>query len=329
MKKTINLLLLLFAVGSQAQEINNFKHPDGYIPAKWGELGEVKEFGSGEKSIILLPGWGFDWTVFQGFIDKYQENYKIYAITFPGFGNTPAPPMPEDPTNFQDLNWTNGVINGIRKLMSEKGISKPILVSYFTYSNVIAMRMAIDTPDDFSQMIIMSGMAKFTSNYPAHEPRNLAQRVTYVEKFLGPQWFKTVSKDTWDNGNFHSKCFTKDSLKSKTHWDMMSAVPIPTMVRYLCEYYCTDLSLEYSKLTVPTLVVLPSFTNDLLYKPETSYLTPFFHNSWLGAKPATESISIITLTDTNAFMIEDQPDKLFALIDEFLSDKLNLYQVVR
>ncbi|MEP1095799.1 MAG: alpha/beta hydrolase [Cyclobacteriaceae bacterium] len=329
MKKTASSILLLFALISQAQEINNFNHPEGYTPGKWGELGEIKEFGSGEKSMILLPGWGFDWTIFQDFIDKYRDEYKLYAVTMPGFGNTPAPPMPADPTNFQDLNWTNGVINGISQLMEERNISNPILVSYFTYSNVIALRMAIDNPDDFSQVIILSGMAKFTSNFPAHEPRNLAQRITYVEKFLAPQWFKTVNKNTWDSGNFHPKSFTKDSVKSKKHWDMMSAVAIPTMVRYLCEYYCTDLSIEYSKLKVPTLVVIPSFTDDLLYKKETSYLAPFFHNSWLGARPAGESISIIALTDTNAFMIEDQPGKLFTVINEFLADKLNLYQVIR
>ncbi len=329
MKKTILLLLLLSTIGSRAQEINNFMHPEGYTPGKWGELGEVQEFGNGDQSMILLPGWGFDLTIFQNLIERYKKDYKIYAVTLPGFGNTPAPPMPEDPAKFRDLNWTKGIQQGLGNLIEANGISDAIVVSYFTYSNIIAMRYALDNPDKIDKVIIMSGMAKFTANYPAYEPRSLDQRIAYVEKFLGPQWFKTVNKETWDNGNFHKKMFAKDSVRSFGYWDMMSAVPIPTAVRYLCEYYCTDLSLEYSKLEVPVLVVLPSFTEELLTRTETSYLTPFFHHSWLGARPASDSISIVTITDTNAMIVEDQPEKLYGVINEFLQGKLNAYQVVR
>ncbi len=329
MKKTMLLFLLLSVTALQGQEINNFIHPEGYEPGKWGELGEVKEFGSGDKSMILLPGWGFDLTIFQNFIEQYKSDFKIYAVTLPGFGNTSAPPMPKDSASFQGLNWTKGILNGIDRLIEKEKISDAILVSYFTYSNMIAMRFALDNPDKVSKVIVISGMAKFTSNYPSYEPRNLNQRIAYVERFLGPQWFKTVDKATWDNGNFHKKVFAKDSIRSLGYWNMMSSVPIPTAVRYLCEYYCTDLSLEYSELKVPVLVVLPSFTEELLTQTETSYLTTFFHHSWLGARPGSDSISIITLTDTNAMIVDDQPEKLYGVINEFLEDKLNAYQVVR
>ncbi len=329
MKKTMLLILMLSVILLKAQEINNFSHPEGYSPGEWGELGEVQEFGSGDKSMILLPGWGFDFTIFQNFIEEYKSDFKIYAVTLPGFGNTPAPPMPEDPANFQDLNWTKGILEGMNQLIEKENITNTILVSYFTYSNMIAMRFAMDNPEKVSKVIVMSGMAKFTSTYPVYEPRNLDQRIAYVERYLGPQWFKTVDKTTWDNGNFHKKMFAKDSVRSFGYWDMMSEVPIPTAVRYLCEYYCTDLSLEYSKLNVPVLVVLPSFTEELLTRTETSYLAPFFHHSWIGARPASDSISIIALTDTNAMMVEDQPEKLFGVINEFLENKLNTFQVVR
>ncbi|MEQ9402055.1 MAG: alpha/beta hydrolase [Cyclobacteriaceae bacterium] len=330
MKKNILFLLAIIWTGSlAAQDINNFVHPDNYKTGTPGDLGAIKKFGTGDKVMILLPGWGFDYTIFDGFIEQYQDTYSIYAVTFPGFGGTPAPPMPEDSSNFQDLQWTNGIIKGIRKLMETEQLSKPIIVSYFTYSNVIAMRLALDYPEEIERVIILSGMAKFTANYPAHEPRNLDQRIMYIEKFLAPQWFKTVNKETWDAGNFHADTFARDSVKAAGYWEMMSTVPIPIMIRYLCEYYCTDLSLEYVNLKVPTLVVIPSFTTEVLTKPETSYLTPFFHHSWLGARPESDSISIIVLTDTNAFVADDQPEKLYQVIEEFLDNKLNMYQVVR
>ena len=277
-----------------------------------------------------MPGWGFDWTIFQNWIDQYEGKLQNLCGHISRISETPRHlPMPEDSASFKDLNWTNGIVAGIRQLMKNENISNPILVSYFTYSNIIAMRLALDYPQEIGQVIVLSGMAKYTNNYPAYEPRNLEQRIGFVERFLAPQWFKTVSKKTWDDGNFHPKTFTKDTIQSAKYWDMMSSVPIPTMVRYLCEYYCTDLSLEYEKLTVPTLAVLPSFTQDLLSNPKNSYLPVFFHHSWIGARPSSDSISIVTLTDTNAFITEDQPEKLYSLIDEFLNQELNLFKVVR
>ena len=331
MKRQLFIIYLFLActLGLSAQEINNLVHPENHKAGEWGKLGEVKEFGEGEQSMILLPGWGFDWSIFKGFIEKYKDSYKIYAVTIPGFGDTSAPPMPEDTNNFKDLYWTKGVVKSVYDLIQDQNLDDPIIVSYFTYSNIIAMRLALDYPENIGRLIILSGMAKFTANHPSLEPRSLDQRIYYIENILAQRWFKTVDKATWDNGNFHAAAFTKDSTIAANYWEQMSAVPIPTMVRYLCEYYCTDLSLEYSKLQVPTLVVIPSFTDDVLHKKETSYLAPFFHHSWLGARPANEKLSLITLTDTNAFIVDDQPEKLYQLIGEFLNDKINQYQVIR
>ena len=176
MKRLLWLYALILGItfSSVGQEVDNFQHADGYTTGEWGKLGEVKEFGSGDQTMILLPGWGFDWTVFDGLIKNYEDDYKIYAITFPGFGSTAAPAMPEgDEAKYSNTNWTNGIINGITDLMNEKNIEKVILVSYFTYSNIIATRLALDYADKVDRVIIISGMAKFTSNQIPYEPSSL------------------------------------------------------------------------------------------------------------------------------------------------------------
>ena len=322
------LFLILSGLSINAQEINNLIHAPDYAVSEWGELGEVKEFGSGDEVMILLPGWGFDWQIFRPLISKYESRYKIYAVTFPGFGATNAPKMPEE-GGYSDLYWTKGILKGIEDLIETRGIENATLVSYFTYSNIIATRLALDIPEKIEQVIIISGMAKYTSNIISHEPANLNQRIYYTEKILADRWFKTVNKATWDSGNFQPEIFTKDSVSAGKYRDRMSAVPIPVMVRYLCEYYCTDLSLEYKNLKIPVLVVVPGFTDNVLYSKETSYVDSFFHYSWLGAKAETPNITIVTITDSNAFIADDQPDKLFQLMDEFLDKEINRYKVVR
>ncbi len=316
------------AVGqTQDSTLNNLQHTEGYLTGIWGQLGAVKKTGNGPTQAILLPGWGFDASIFDDFAKRHQHDMTMFIVTIPGFGNTPSPPMPPDNEVFSNLNWTKGVIKGLTELIQKEKLNKPIIITCFTYSNIIAMRIALDYPELVGKIIMISGMAKFTMAYASLEPRSLQDRIKYIDNLLSKRWFKTVSRETWDNGNFAPGTFSKDSLKAKRHWNMMSAVPIPVMVRYLCELYCMDLSLEYSNLKVPTLVLAPSFTDEFLSDTKNSYAMPFFHSSWLGAQPASDKIKIITLTGTHAFIMDDQPEKLDAVVGEFISGRLSTQPV--
>jgi pimeloyl-ACP methyl ester carboxylesterase len=316
-KTVLATILLAFSITVLAQPaINNLVLPAGYATSPWGQPGGVKKSGTGPRKMILIPGWGFDWTIFKSFTEANVSDYTFYTVTIPGFGGTQAPPMPADTENFRDGHWTKGVIKGIVDLIDKEKLDKPDILTCFTISEVIAIRLALDHPDKVGKLIIVSGMAKFTAIYPSFEPRTLDGRVSYIEKVMANQWFKTVTTETWNKGNFAPATFCRDSVKAKTHWNMMSAVPIPVMVRYLCEHYCTDVSLEFKNLAVPVLVVLPGFPNKVL--SDNTYLAPFFHYSWMGAMPSSPMIHVVVLTDSHAFIMDDQPVKLNAVVKEFL-----------
>jgi hypothetical protein len=71
-------------------------------------------------------------------------------------------------------------------------------------------------------------------------------------------------------------------------------------------------------MKVPTLVVLPTFTGKTL--AENNYLGPFFHNSWIGAQPSNPLIHLVAVTESNAFIMDDQMVKLSALVTGFLEN---------
>lgn len=339
MKYLCTLLFLVGALLASGQPaINNLIHTPGYKTGTWGMLGDVKRYGPSSTTVrptlhdslrqtaqdmILLPGWGFDQSVFSEFVSRHEKEYRMWAVTIPGFGNTPAPPMPDQNENYRDLNWTKGAVKGLADLIDKEQLKNPIVVSLFSVGNLVAMRLALDYPEKVGKLIIVSGIAKFTANYPSYEPRSLESRCQFIEQGMAPRWFKTVTAETWNKGNFSPATFSKDSLRGIRHWKMMSSVPIPVMVRYLCEFYCTDLSLEYGKLTVPTLVLIPSFSLAYLSKPENSFMAPFFHHSWLGALPGNSKIQMVTLSDTHAFMMDDQPEKFDKVVREFIAGTFN------
>ncbi|MEX0288202.1 MAG: alpha/beta fold hydrolase [Flavobacteriaceae bacterium] len=321
--------LVPFVYTGHAQ-INNLVHPEGYQAALYGSLGKVEKFGNGPKDMLMIAGWGFGGNIFENFkADSLGSKYTMYVVTLPGFGGTQAYPMPDQNDVYHDLYWTAGIISGIKELLEKEEIDNPVLLSYFTYSNILAMRIALDYPELIDRVIIISGMAKFTTMYPSFEPASLEERIYYTEKVIAQNWWKEIDKQGWDNGNFSAETFTKDSVKAAQYWKQMSNIPIPIMVRYLLEYYCTDLSLEYKNLQVPTLVIMPSFNREILIKPKNTFLSHSFHQSWWGANPSNPNFHLMTITDSRAFILDDRPKELIDAVNLFVMEKLSPYDIQR
>ena len=52
----------------------------------------------------------------------------MYAVTLPGFGGTPAPPMPVAGTSYGGQTWTNGAVGGIKRLIVREALDRPVIV---------------------------------------------------------------------------------------------------------------------------------------------------------------------------------------------------------
>lgn len=76
-------------------------------------------------------------------------------------------------------------------------------------------------------------------------------------------------------------------------------------------------------------MVIPGFTDEFLFKPEHSYISSFFHDRWIGALPGSPNIQMVTVSDTHALIMDDRPEKLDKLIDEFLKDQWKAFPALR
>ena len=50
-----------------------------------------QKYGNKEKSILILPGWGDTRNTFINMINYFQNDYSIYILDYPGFGNSKFP----------------------------------------------------------------------------------------------------------------------------------------------------------------------------------------------------------------------------------------------
>lgn len=80
-----------------------------------------EKYGQNEKTIIILPGWGDTRKTFKSIIESLKNNFTIYIIDYPGFGNSPFPNQ-----NLTIYDYTNI----IRDFLSEKNIRNPIIIAH-------------------------------------------------------------------------------------------------------------------------------------------------------------------------------------------------------
>ncbi len=291
----------------QDSSINNLVLPEGYKTSKLGELGKVVKMGTGKTEMILIPGWGFGWDIYDSFMKSNLDNYTMYAITIPGFGETQAPPMPKAGTSYGEHQWNEGVIKGIVELINKENLNKPVIVANFLQGTQIAFWLAYEHPELISSIIIIGGMAKY---YNAQNDYTLSQRIWYADNIMAPNWFKFVKVQTWHNGNFLADQYSKTPAKGKEIWEKSAKIPIPILVQYLCELIASDITVRFKDLKVPALVLIPSFNEEFLSLDENQYVKPYFQLSWQGATEANELIQVKYINNSHLFIMDDQSEIL-------------------
>lgn len=80
-----------------------------------------EKYGNGQKNIVILPGWGETKNTFYRLINYFKNDYTIYIIDYPGFGNSPFPNIDLDIYQYSNL---------INNFLKELKIETPILICH-------------------------------------------------------------------------------------------------------------------------------------------------------------------------------------------------------
>jgi pimeloyl-ACP methyl ester carboxylesterase len=260
-------------------------HEALYQTADLGSLGAVFEHGNGPIDMVLISGFGLGASVFEGFMERNASRYHMLAITLPGFEGTAAPPMPRDGTSYGMQSWTRAAIEGVVRLIYDRGLKKPVLVGHFINGTQVAARVAIDHPDLARALVLLAGTPRFEPVEPMPSwPKGLTldQKVAAVDGYMAPHWFKTVTRKTWVAGNFVATDYSAEESRGRTFADRANEPPLPVLIRYLCEFHASDVKLDFGQLEQPLLMIQPSFTAAARADKARDYLRSFFAEPWQG-----------------------------------------------
>lgn len=331
MKRIIQIFLFLLygsCVFAQAQSnkpdttINNLVHTPGYKTSELGTIPQFVKAGKGKQTLILIPGLGFDASVFKDFMDANKNNYTMYAVTIPGFGKTQAPPMPAAGTSYGEQTWNKGALEGLVKLIKKENLNKPIIVGHFVQGVQLAVRMAVNYPEKVGGLILMGGPAKFIAamggkilDYPEDK------MIKLTDNYTGPKWFLHMEKKDYDAGNFLPEIYSLNSAIGKSLWKKSAEVVMPVAVRYSSEYFASDVRADFEKIKCPVLVLRALFNETVLDATVNVYLKPQFIDSWDDAKTTNPLITIKDIKDAACFVWKDKPIETYSAIKEFLNKK--------
>lgn len=299
--------------------VNNLMHTPGYKTGLLGDLGAVKKYGNGKHSLILIPGLGFDGSVFDDFMEANKNLYTMYAVTIAGFGKTAAPPMPSEGTSYGEQTWSKATVDGLARLMDKEKMVKPVVVGHFVQGTQIALRLAEDYPDKVGGVIILGGPAKFivamngrVKDFP------LDTMVAYTDRVTGPKWFKHMTRKFYNENNIKSEIHSLDSVRGLELWRQSSFIALPVLVRYVCEYFACDVKVRFSEIRCPVLVMRPTFNEKILADPVNNYVKPQYIDSWGDAPSKNPLIQIKDIRDAATCVWKDQPDTVYLEIKKFV-----------
>lgn len=301
--------------------INNLVHISGYQVSVAGEIPHYIKSGKGKTAMILVPGLGFDESVFADFMAANNDEYTMYAITIPGFGDTKAPSMPDSGISYGQQTWNKNVIEGLLKLIDKEKLHKPVLTGHFVLGSQVVLRMAADYPEKTGAVIILGGAARFMLEQQGKlSAPPLKQVIDYTDRVTSKSWFKHMTKEFFDRGNFIKQVYSNDSTVGRQLWEQVAAVPLPVMVRYSCEYFASDLLSEIQKIKCPLLVLRPSFSPPLLDAPANkSWLQPQFFETWNMAARENQLLIIKDIPGSAAFLWKDNAADTYREIKNFIN----------
>lgn len=263
----------------------------------------VDQYGSGEPALILIPGLTDSAVVWNGTIAKLAPQHTIYALTLAGFGGRPrvaAPLLDKADTD-------------IAALIAQQHLSRPVLIGH-SMGGHLAIRLAAEHSDILRGAIAVDGLPVF----PGMDKMTQAQRHTAAVAAAAPMRNATTAQfSAFEKQNiipFMTKAQNVDTVAAASQGADVSAT-----ADYYQEVLEADLRPQLANLTIPLLVIVPFDATLDPNNPQMPMATAAQkEHLYDGLLANAKTAKIIVVNDSRHFVMYDQPEQLYTLIENFL-----------
>ncbi|PYS75307.1 MAG: hypothetical protein DMF73_01055 [Acidobacteria bacterium] len=290
---------------------NNLELPVGYKTLPDNRLPTITKKGEGKQTLILVPGMYSGNRSFDDFIARNQSQYKLFLLTPPGINGTPARALPAAGTSFGELTWTRSLERDLLDLIRREKLSKPVILAERQPAAQAAIELASEHPAQIGGVVLVgTNLVQFFSapKDPTRKtPIAYSDRGGFVDESWAAKWFKYVTPETWKNGDLRPQLLSIDPARAQTAWDELEAAPLEVKVRYLCEFWASDVTRGFDKLQVPILALVPGFDENFLADPANGFAKPSFLDSWETLIPKHPQLELVKIPNARMLVLDDQP----------------------
>src|SRR5262245_4413666 len=223
---------------------NNFRFDPGYATLADDRPPRITKTGRGSDALILIPGVYSGDEAFDSFVARHRSGYRLYVVTPPGLGGTPARPLPGEAVSYGAFTWTRRLERDVLDLIAREHLRHPLIVAHGFPGSLVAETIASRHPGSIGGVIEVAAMplqAFPSPKDPARRtPATPDERIRVVDESWAGKWFKYVTPETWESNNYPAAMFSNDADRAERVRRQAEAAPLPVKIRYLIEFMASD-----------------------------------------------------------------------------------------
>lgn len=253
------------------------------------------------RPMILIPGLLSAGEVWNGTVERYRDRFDMHVLTLAGFAGVPP---------LQTEKFLEAERDAIIRYIRENRLEKPILLGH-SLGAFLAFWVAATAPELVGPIIAVDGVPYLpslgdTSMTPAKAMGQAAQfsamAATFSPEQLGIQMVMVM------------RAQSKDSSHAAMGARWGRASDGATMGRAMAEMLTTDLRAEVAAIRTPVLLIASGFD----FSEERRKVVLDIYAAQVSRIPDRR---VVMARNARHFVMLDDPQYLYSMIDEFLSDR--------
>lgn len=298
---------------------NNLQFPSDYKTLSDGKPPNILKKGRGHHALILVPGSYSGAGSFDDFIARNESEYKFFLITPPGINGTHARAMPAAGSSYGDMTWTRRLEHDILNLITKEKLVDPVIVAERQPGSQAAIELALEHPDKIGGVVLVAtNLSAIFRLATRKTPLTYQERVAFVDEYWAEKWFKYVTPETWYANDMPAEVLAVNPMTGEKASEQLESAPLPVKIRYLCEFWASDVTQEFAKLKVPVMALVPGFDEQFLAKPAYSSVKPTYMDSWDSLVSKTPQIERVTIPGARLLLLEEKPKEVDQAIANFV-----------
>lgn len=205
---------------------------------------EVKRTGSGDRSIIFIPGFASSGDVWKETRAQYEKTFTCYTLTMAGFAGIPSAPG----QTFRE--WEKAIAQYIR----DNKIDKPVIIGH-SMGGGLALALASDYADLLSKIIVVDALPCLAAmSDPGFQSKSNLDCSASIKAITGmnEEQFLKMQQTTMPR-------LVSDTsrISEIVQWSVRS--DRTTFAQMYCDFSNTDLRADIARIKCPSLILLESY----------------------------------------------------------------------